>query len=49
VRLPLASACAGAAEFIEGTDRMKAPAYSPAVVTLPISLQDRERRLWSTM
>ena len=29
----LASASAGAAEFIEGTDRMKARAYSPAVIT----------------
>ena len=29
----LASASAGAVEFIEGTDRMKARAYSPAVIT----------------
>ena len=29
----LASASAGAAEFIEGTDRTKARAYSPAVIT----------------
>ena len=29
----LASASAGAAEFIEGTDRVKARAYSPAVIT----------------
>ena len=28
-----ASASAGAAEFIEGTDRTKARAYSPAVIT----------------
>jgi 2-iminobutanoate/2-iminopropanoate deaminase len=29
----LASASAGAAEFIEGTDRMNARAYWPAVIT----------------
>jgi 2-iminobutanoate/2-iminopropanoate deaminase len=29
----LVSTMAGAAEFVEGTDRMKARAYSPAVIT----------------
>ena len=29
----LVSANAGAAEFVEGPDRMKARAYSPAVIT----------------